>query len=132
MSDRDQWKGGVRYGAPPAPSATKIPTPAELAQESALLIEGDVVKVVTKALAELRKSGGRTVVSGDDKRVLEEAARRFRASGWKCKVEPATQRDPCMLTVSAECLDCHGGGLVGYGPQERPCACRSQGSEYPR
>lgn len=113
--------------------STKIPTPEELRREETAAREKDVRVVVERVLVQLRKTTPASAfVSGDSKLLLEEAARRFVASGWKCRVSAASQRDSPSLTVSAECLDCNGGGFVGYGTQERPCGCRSTDAECSR
>lgn len=138
-ADRSEWKGAVRYGAPPPPrpSMPKIPTPAELEVEMLASLEGVVASIVAKAMDDMRQAGlqsavKRATVGHESKRALEEAARRLRAAGWKCKVLSSTQRDPATLTVSDVCPDCGGGGIVGYGPQESPCSCQSRTSEFQR
>lgn len=151
-ADRSEWMGVVRYGAPPpprppfaptvptvpaTPKIPKIPTPAELEAEMLASLEEVVVTIVAKVLDDMRQAGLRSAVKRASvghasKRALEEAARRLRAAGWKCKVLSSTLRDPAMLTVSDVCPDCGGGGIVGHGPQESPCSCQSRTSEFQR
>jgi hypothetical protein len=122
---------------PTTPKTPKIPTPAELEAEMLASLEEVVVTIVAKVLADMRQAGlqsavKRVSVGHDSKRALEEAARRLRAAGWKCKVLSSTMRDPAMLTVSDVCPDCGGGGIVGHGPQESPCSCQLRTSEFQR
>lgn len=97
--NRDEWNGGVRYGAPPKPSG--IPTPAELQQEAALKLEPEVREIVGRTIDQLRKTKPMMAVAYGSPRALAVAAERLRAAGWMCTIDSDSDRDGPFLQTTA-------------------------------
>lgn len=122
---RSEWKGAVRYGAPPAP--TPVPTPAEVKrqrEEHFALLAEPIIAGMARALRITERLPIHTDPMPQE--IASVVVRAFRAQGWFAKTglqpdEPTNTSDR-RVYVSDVCLSCGGGGTVGTGPNESPCS----------